>query len=52
LAAATDQGDSVIVRIRRLVVLLAALVGVLAVTEGVAHAGFIIGNHCEPLRRG
>jgi hypothetical protein len=39
-------------RVRRLLVLLAGLVGVLAATEGAAHAGLSGVNHCEPLRRG
>jgi hypothetical protein len=38
-------------RIRRLLVLLAAVVGVLAATEAAAHAGLSGINHCEPLRR-
>ena len=38
-------------RIRRLLVLLAGLVGVLVATEVAAHAGLSALNHCEPLRR-
>jgi len=38
-------------RIRRVAVLVATFVGVLAASESAAHAGIIIGNHCEPLRR-
>jgi hypothetical protein len=37
--------------IRRLVVLLAGVVGLLAVAETAAHAGLSGTNHCEPLRR-
>jgi hypothetical protein len=33
-------------------VLVAGLVGVLAATASAAQAGIIVGNHCEPLRRG
>jgi hypothetical protein len=35
----------------RLVVLLAAMSGLLALFSGVAHA-FVSANHCEPVRRG
>jgi len=37
--------------IRRLVVLLAGLVGLLAAAGTAAHAGLSGLNHCEPLRR-
>ena len=37
--------------IRRLVVLLAGLVGLLVVAESAAHAGLSGVNHCEPLLR-
>jgi hypothetical protein len=42
--------EVVMARIRRLVILLAGLVGLLAVAEGVAQAGLSGVNHCEPLR--
>ena len=38
-------------RIRRLLVLLAAVVGVLAATQAAAYAGLSASNHSEPLRR-
>jgi hypothetical protein len=37
--------------IRRLVVLLASVVGILALAGTAAHAGLSGVNHCEPLRR-
>jgi hypothetical protein len=37
-------------RIRRFVVLVAAMTGLLALSETVAHAGTNL-NHCVPLRR-
>jgi hypothetical protein len=37
-------------RIRRLVILVAGMTGLLALFETAAHAGTNL-NHCEPLRR-
>jgi hypothetical protein len=38
-------------KIRRLLILLAGLVGLLAIAETAANAGISGVNHCEPLRR-
>ena len=44
-------GRQIVVRmVRRLLVLLAGMLGVLAVFAGPAHA-YISYNHCEPVRR-
>ena len=37
--------------IRRLLVLLAGIVGLLVVAETAAHAGLSVVNHCEPVRQ-
>ncbi len=40
---------TVVQRVVRLVVLVAAVSGVLALFSGAAHA-FVVTNHCEPVR--
>jgi hypothetical protein len=54
--AATIAGTSidvevVMARIRRVLILLAGLVGLLAIAETAANAGLSTHNHSEPLRR-
>jgi hypothetical protein len=51
LPAAVQRESSMIRgRVRRLLVLAAAMTGLLALFETAAHAGTNL-NHCEPLRR-
>jgi hypothetical protein len=40
-----------VTRIRRVLILLAGLVGLLAIAETAANAGLSVTNHSEPLRR-